>query len=265
MSSQPISIPALPQEQPGAVWPTLVARNDDRAHRGPNILASGASGTIVGDSKMGSRASSSVRRSWNPATSTSSPSSSPSSPSSAPRQSSPPVVVAPHAAAHPLPQPTTAAPANQVVRKFTGKPSAPAPAAGTPPVAPAAPRWQMPAAPTSGPAAAAQAPRAWRSAARVAVAPTVVAPVASSSEEGRATVALTFGVLAAILPIVIVQATHYVGNILAFILAMVALIFAGRALSVSALSRGSRARAGWAIVIAVVVIVVWIIAFTQGY
>lgn len=258
MSSSPIQIPALPQEQAGAIWPTLVALADDRALRGPTMMARGASGPIVGDSVIGGRAGPSVRRTWSPTT---------SSPSSAPQQAAF-VATAVHPSGNPLPHPTPTAPANQIVRTFTGKTStatAGAPAPSTPPVAPGIALRKRPAATGGPPAAAPNWSRAALGVTSGGVASGGLASRASASEEGRATVALTLSIVGIVIPYLISLASHGLGNAAAFILAVVALIFAGRALSVSALSHGSRVRAGWAISLSVLVIVIWVIALTQGY
>jgi hypothetical protein len=56
----------------------------------------------------------------------------------------------------------------------------------------------------------------------------------------------------------------FAGNILALGLAITAIVLARGALQTSALSGSGRTRSRWAVGISIVVIILWIIAFTQG-
>ena len=87
---------------------------------------------------------------------------------------------------------------------------------------------------------------------------------ATAGQEGRATAALTLSILAIVLPFVAVALISFAENILALGLAITAIVLASGALRNSALSGGGRTRSHWAIGISIVVIILWIIAFTQG-
>jgi hypothetical protein len=80
----------------------------------------------------------------------------------------------------------------------------------------------------------------------------------------KKTAALTLSILAIVLPFVAVALIPVAGNILALGLAITAIVLARGALRTSALSGSGRTRSRWAVGISIVVIIIWVIAFTQG-
>jgi hypothetical protein len=248
---------ALPVIRSGGTWPTFTVSADDRdpAKHNRMVSLSGPTGTIVGNTPFGAASAPSRSRTWGP-TNSSSPSSSPTSPSSPPAGSSHPSA-GPAPALTTRPSSTAKAPAHHLAmpvattqqskRKWNpGKPATTA----TPP-------------PSSG--GASPSPRRAVITTRTA-APTPGKAVggATAGQEGRATAALTLSILAIIAPFVAVALIAFAGNILAIALAITAIVLARGALQTPALSGSGRTRSRWAVGISIVVIIIWVIAFTQG-
>jgi hypothetical protein len=245
---------ALPVTSTKGIWPTFTvsaAERDRTKHsRTVPLDGPGTTATVVGDTPFG--ASSRPSRTWGPASSPS-PSSSPSSPPATSHPSAGPAPAlttrSPSTAKSPAPHSPMPVATTQQAGKRTwqsGKPTTTA----TPPH-------------TSG--GASPPPRAPAITTRAAASThrTTVGG-ATAGQEGRATAALTLSILAIVLPFVAVALIPVAGNILALGLAITAIVLARGALRTSALSGSGRTRSRWAVGISIVVIIIWVIAFTQG-